>query len=249
MKIRTVVVDDEPLARRRILSLLKSDASFEVVGECGSGEAAVETILSVKPDLVFLDVQMPSLDGFGVLQAIAPVHMPLIIFVTAFDQYAVQAFDAHAADYLLKPFRLERFREALKRARQQLEQGYDNQKLLALVRQFNADHERIVIRTEGRIVFLKAAEIDWIQAAANYVHVHCREQNYSVREKISSLEEVLPANKFMRIHRSIIVNLDKVREIQPCGAGEFIVLLNSGRELPLGRTYRQAVENSVGHVG
>jgi two-component system LytT family response regulator len=249
MKIRTVVVDDEPLARRRILSLLKPDAAIEVVGECGSGEAAVESITSAKPDLVFLDVQMPNLDGFGVLQAIAPIHMPLIVFVTAFDQYAVKAFDAHAVDYLLKPFRLERFREALKRARQQLEHGYDSEKVLALVRQFNADRERIVIRTEGKVVFLKAGEIDWIQAAANYVHVHCRERHYAVREKISSLEESLPANKFMRIHRSIIVNLDKVREIQPCGAGEFVVLLSSGRELPLGQTYRRAVESTVGQAG
>jgi len=242
-----VVADDEPLARRRILSLLKSDATFEVVGECGSGESAVETITSAKPDLVFLDVQMPNLDGFGVLQAVAPIHLPLIIFVTAFDQYAVKAFDAHAVDYLLKPFKRERFLDALKRSRQQLEQGYDQEKMVTLVRQFNADRERVVIRTEGRIVFLKAAEIEWIQAAANYVHLHCREQNYSVREKISSLEEFLPSNKFIRIHRSIIVNLDKVREIQPCGAGEFIVLLNSGRELPLGRTYRPAVEATVGY--
>lgn len=243
-------MDDEPLARRRILSLLQPDPSFEIVGESGNGEDAVEKITGLKPDLVFLDVQMPKLDGFGVLEAVATKHLPNIIFVTAFDQYAVKAFDAHAVDYLLKPFKQERFMDAVLRAKTQFQgmqtnQGEDSQKILSLMRHVNTDSDRLVVRSGGKVVFLRASEVEWIEAAANYIKLYSQQRIFTVREKISSLEASLPAGKFMRIHRSVIVNLSMVQEIQPCGGGEFVVILRSGRELPLGRTYRSRIDELV----
>ena len=167
-------MDDEPLARRRILSLLQSDADFEVLGESGNGKDAVEKITELKPDLVFLDVQMPKLDGFGVLEAVAQTHLPAIVFVTAYDQYAVKAFDAHAVDYLLKPFKQERFMDAVLRVKSQVQgtpangngNGDENQKLLSLLRHVNTDSDRLVVRSGGKVVFLRASEIEWIEAAA-----------------------------------------------------------------------------------
>ena len=246
-------MDDEPLARRRILSLLQADPSFEVLGECGNGKDAVEKITGLKPDLVFLDVQMPKLDGFGVLESVAQTHLPAIIFVTAFDQYAVKAFDAHAIDYLLKPFKQERFMDAVLRAKSQFQAGQangngggeENQKLLSLMRHVNTDSDRLVVRSGGKVVFLRSSEIEWIEAAANYIKLYSQQRMFTVREKISSLEEALPAGKFMRIHRSVIVNLSMVQEIQPCGGGEFVVILRTGRELPLGRTYRSKIDELI----
>lgn len=246
-------MDDEPLARRRILSLLQSDESFEVIGEAGNGPDAVDRITSLKPDLVFLDVQMPKLDGFGVLEAVAPIHLPAIIFATAFDQYAVKAFDAHAVDYLLKPFKQERFMDAVLRAKNHFmaiqtnpgAAGDESQKMLSLLRHVNTDADRLVVRSGGKVVFLRASEVEWIEAAANYIKLYSQQRVYTVREKISTLEESLPAGKFMRIHRSVIVNLAMVQEIQPCGGGEFVVILRTGRELPLGRTYRSKVDELI----
>ena len=248
-------MDDEPLARRRVLSLLQSDPDFEILGECGNGKDAVEKICALKPHLVFLDVQMPQLDGFGVLEGVAQTHLPQIIFVTAFDQYAVKAFDAHAVDYLLKPFKQERFMDAVVRVKAQFLQppvatngngnGEENHKLLSLLRHVNTDSDRLVVRSGGKVVFLRASEVEWIEAAANYIKLYSQQRVFTVREKISSLEEALPAGKFMRIHRSVIVNLAMVQEIQPCGGGEFVVILRNGRELPLGRTYRSKIDELV----
>lgn len=247
-----MIVDDEPLARRRVLSLLQTDPTFEVVGEAGNGKDAVDRITQLKPDLVFLDVQMPKLDGFGVLEAVAPIHLPLIIFVTAFDQYAVKAFDTHAVDYLLKPFKQERFMDAVLRVKNQFQaihantgNGDENQKMLSLMRHVNTDSDRLVVRSGGKVVFLRASEVEWIEAAANYIKLYSQQRVFTVREKISSLEESLPAGKFMRIHRSVIVNLSMVQEIQPCGGGEFVVILRNGRELPLGRTYRSKIDELI----
>jgi len=249
MKIRTLIVDDEALARRRILSLLKSDPSFEVVTECADGRTAIRAIAQHKPSLVFLDVQVPEVDGFGVLEALAPTHMPAVIFVTAYDQYAVKAFDAQAIDYLLKPFKQERFLEALARAKSRIQSGVnplDPETLLGLFRTVNRDRERLVVRSEGRVVFLRTAEVEWVEADANYVRVHARQRSYNVREKISAFERSLPEHKFIRIHRSVIVNLDAVAEIQNCGNGEHIVILRTGKELPLGRTYRERLDSVIG---
>jgi two-component system LytT family response regulator len=239
-------VDDEPLARRRILSLLKPDNSFDVLAECADGAEAIKAISEHRPDLVFLDVQMPGTDGFGVLEAVAPVHLPAIVFVTAHDQYAVKAFDAYAVDYLLKPFKRERFLQSLARARKAVLVGSDaveEEKLVSLLRRVGGQRGRVVIRSEGKIVFLRSSEIDWIEAAANYVRVHAGSRVYSVRERISDFEKSLAPDTFVRIHRSVIVNLDAVSEMQGCGGGEYVVILRGGKELPLGRTYRTALDN------
>jgi len=243
-----MIVDDEPLARRRILSLLKSDSTFEVVAECADGASGVRAITEHKPDLIFLDVQMPGTDGFGVLEEVAPVHLPAIIFVTAFDQYAVRAFDEHAVDYLLKPFKRDRFVESLARAKDSILRRNppdDEGKLLALLRRIGGDRGRFVIRTDGKMVFLRTSEVEWIEAAANYVRVHVGQRVYTVREKISDFEQTLSPDKFVRIHRSVIVNLDAIAEIQSCGSGEYIVVLRGGTELPMGRTYREALDRLV----
>ena len=198
---------------------------------------------------------MPKLDGFGVLQAVAPIHLPAIIFATAFDQYAVKAFDAHAVDYLLKPFKQERFMDAILRAKNHFTNiqanpnaGDENNKMLSLLRHVNTDTDRLVVRSGGKVVFLRASEVEWIEAAANYIKLYSQQRVFTVREKISSLEEALPVGKFMRIHRSVIVNLSMVQEIQPCGGGEFVVILRTGRELPLGRTYRSKVDELIHQI-
>jgi two-component system, LytTR family, response regulator len=242
-------VDDEPLARRRILSFLKSDNSFEVLAECGDGTSAIRAISEHRPDLVFLDVQMPGTDGFGVLEAVAPMHLPSIIFVTAYDQYAVKAFDAHAVDYLLKPFKRERFLESAARAKKTIQkskdkagQAVDEEKLVALLRSVTGQRGRLVIRCEGKIVFLRNSEIEWIEAASNYVRVHAGQRVFAVREAIGDFQKILSPDTFIRIHRSIIVNIDAVSEMQSCGGGEYVTILRSGKELPLGRTYRSTLD-------
>jgi two-component system, LytTR family, response regulator len=244
MTIRTLIVDDEPLARRRILSLLKPDSSFEVLAECGDGPSAIRAISEQKPDLVFLDVQMPGTDGFGVLEAIAPLHLPAIIFVTAHDRYAVRAFDAHAVDYLLKPFKRDRFLQSLAQARKAILTSHDSadeEKIVSLLRRVSGRRGRLVIRSEGRIVFLRNSEVEWIEAAANYIRIHAGARIYSVRESISDFQETLVPDTFIRIHRSVIVNLDAISEMQNCGGAEYVVVLRSGKELPLGRTYRNTL--------
>ena len=242
-------MDDEPLARRRILSFLKSDNSFEVLAECGDGPSAIRAISEHRPDLVFLDVQMPGTDGFGVLEAVAPVHLPSIIFVTAYDQYAVKAFDAHAVNYLLKPFKRERFLESAARAKKAIQKSkdkagetVDEEKLVALLRSVTGQRGRLVIRCEGKIVFLRNSEIEWIEAASNYVRVHAGQRVFAVREAIGDFQKTLSPDTFIRIHRSVIVNIDAVSEMQGCGGGEYVVVLRSGKELPLGRTYRSTLD-------
>jgi two-component system LytT family response regulator len=248
MTIRTLIVDDEALARRRILSLLTPDSSFHVIADCADGPSAIRAISEHRPDLVFLDVQMPGTDGFGVLEAVAPLHLPAIIFVTAHDQYALKAFDAHAVDYLLKPFKRERFLESLARARQAIQTSKardDNheEKLVALLRRVSGHRGRLVIRSQGKIVFLRNSEVEWIEASGNYVRIHAGPPIFSVREKIGDFETSLPPDTFIRIHRSVIVNLDAVSEMQSCGGGEYVVILRHGKELPLGRTYRNSLSN------
>jgi two-component system LytT family response regulator len=237
-------VDDEPLARRRLRSLLAADSEVQLVAECSEGSSAVEAIREFKPDLVFLDVQMPEVDGFEVLRRIAPQYAPLVVFVTAFDEYAVRAFDAHAFDYLLKPFKRSRFYEALHRAKQQLtmQDATQPDRLAGLLNQVDVSHERIAIRSGGRIVILRTEEIDWIRADLNYVQVRSNERDYTVRDSISSFEKKLTAGRFIRIHRSIIVNADRIRELEPCNGSEYMVILRDGKELPLGRNYRHSVE-------
>src|SRR6266545_303466 len=218
-KIRALIIDDEPLARERIVDMLVGDAEVEIIGECGDGLAAVAAIEAHKPDLAFLDVQIPELDGFGLLEAIE--QTPVIIFVTAYDQYALRAFEVHALDYLLKPFDRERFDKALRRAKHQIEReraGTMNRELVALLADLKSRPkplERLVIKAGGRVFFLRVDEIDWIEAAANYVRLHVGSETHLLRETMNALEGRLDAEQFVRIHRSTIVHLDRIQELQP----------------------------------
>jgi two-component system, LytTR family, response regulator len=240
--IRTVIVDDEPPARWRIQSLLTRDPNFEVIGECSDGNSALQMISRTRPDLVFLDVQMPGMGGFEVLDSISPAEIPCIIFVTAYDQHAIRAFDVNAVDYLLKPFDRKRFSACMERAKLRISKERDladKERLLELLRKTSSpDRERVVVRSKGNLILLRTNDVEWIEASHNTVEIHAGPRTHTVREKISDLERLLPAGKFLRIHRSLIVNIDAVAEIQSCGSGEYVVLLRNGRELPLGRSYR-----------
>ncbi len=252
MKIRTLIVDDEPLGRERIRTLLAGDPEIEIAGECADGKRAIAAMEQMRPDLVFLDVQMPEVDGFGVLDALAGEKMPVIIFVTAYDRYAVQAFEVHALDYLLKSFDRERFQAALQRAKEEIHRsraGAINERLAGLLEDLQAKRKyltRLVVRTAGRIVFLRVEEIDWVAAADNYVRVRAGRETHLMRETLQSLAGRLDPAKFLRIHRSMLVNLDRVREIQPIFHGDYQVKLSDGTELTLSRNYREKLLESLG---
>lgn len=252
MKIRALIVDDEPLARERLRQLLEAEPDVEIVGECGDGTDAVAAIERDEPDLVFLDVQMPELDGFGVLEAVPESKLPEVIFVTAFNQHAVRAFEVHAIDYLLKPFDRDRFRTALDRARRRLEPaqaGELNQKLAALLAEIRPEPrtvDRLAIKSSGKVVFVKAADIDWIEAADNYVNLHVGKESHLLRETMASIETRLEPKQFVRISRSTIVNLERVKELQPMFHGDYAVILRDGTRLGLSRGYRDKLELLVG---
>ena len=248
--IRVVIADDEPLARNRIRRLLSGENDMEIVAECKNGREAVDALQRHQPDLMFLDVEMPELDGFGVLENVGAEQMPVVIFVTAYDQYAVQAFETHALDYLLKPFDEERFQKALQRARGHMERAKSGEvaaRLLAMMHDVRPQptpaSDRLVIKSGGRVVFLKSEEIDWVEAAANYVRIHTGNDEYLMRETMNAFEAKLDARRFMRIHRSIIVNLEKIKELQPCNNGEYIVVLRTGKELSLSRSFRDRIQD------
>ena len=245
-RIRTLIVDDEPLARAMLRSCLAEDAEMDVIGECGDGYSAIETIESAAPELVFLDIQMPDLDGFGVLRALAPAAIPNIVFVTAYDQFALQAFDVHAIDYLLKPFDRERFARTLTRAKQQiaLQKREDvRDALLRLLNQQSARPQpvqRILVKSGERAIFVRPDEISWIEAQGNYVALHVGAQSLLLRQTIHTLEKQLDPGKFQRIQRSAIVNLDAIREMHPAGRGEYEIVLKDGVALKLSLTYRES---------
>ncbi|HEY7911544.1 MAG TPA: LytTR family DNA-binding domain-containing protein [Blastocatellia bacterium] len=251
-KIRAVIVDDEPLARRRIRRMLAADTEIEIIEDCSNGREAIEVIGKNNPDLVFLDVQMPEVDGFAVLQAISPEKMPLVIFVTAFDRYAIKAFEVYALDYLLKPFDRQRFEKSLQRAKSRLmsERAGDlGQRALSLLEELKArsSHiERLVIKSGGRAFFLKIDEIDWIEAEGKYVRLHVGKESYLLREAISSLEAQLDPKRFPRIHRSSIVNIERIRELQPWFHNEYRVILRDGTELMLSRSFRKKLGELLG---
>ena len=251
-KIRTVVVDDEPIARERVLSLLQQEDDVEIVGACSDGTQALAAISQHAPDLVFLDVQMPGVDGFGVIEAIGPERMPTVIFVTAYDEYALRAFEVHALNYLLKPFGRERFQETLKHARASLERrraGDLGRKLLALVNDIKpepAKLDRLVVKSSGRVFFLRTDEIDWIEAAGNYVRLHLGDESHLFRETMTRMEARLDGRRFGRIHRSRIVNIERVKELQPWFNGEYVVILRNGTRLPLSRGYREKLQEQMG---
>lgn len=252
--IRALIVDDEVLARSRIREILKKDSEIQLVGECSNGREALDAILEHAPHLVFLDVQMPEMDGFAVLGALPPERLPTVVFVTAFDQYALRAFEVHALDYILKPFDTERFNRTLRHAKAQIRQvrgSVLNQGLLDLLTELKEKPktkllERLVIKTGGRVSFLKTAEIDWIESEGNYVRLHVGKETHLLRETLNQMEDRLDSDQFLRIHRSTMVNLDRVKELQPWFHGEYRVLLQDGTQLLLSRKYREKLRDLMG---
>jgi len=244
-RIRTLIVDDEPLARSNLSVLLRRDPEIEIVGECGSGAEALRVIRSAKPDLVFLDVQMPECGGFDVLELLGNDLPSAIIFVTAYDQYALQAFEAGALDYILKPFDNARFDRALGRAKQRIALGKNKNKDKDLPRKL----ERIAIKSVGQVSFVKVSEIEWIEAADYYACLHVASRTHLLRRSMSDLEQELDPTVFSRIHRSTIVNLDRVRSLQLAEDGEYEVLLESGVRLRLSQRYRKQLQSRLGVRG
>jgi two-component system, LytTR family, response regulator len=248
MKIRTLLVDDEPLARERIRALLKDEADIEIIGECGNGTEALAAIRHEVPDLLFLDVQMPGMGGFELLRELGKERLPLVIFVTAYDQHALKAFDVHALDYLLKPFKPARFKETVQRAREILanqQAGAASRNLLAMLGQPKPEREfltRLPVRTGERVIFVKTAQIDYIESAGNYVVLHTGKETHILRETLTALEEKLDPKRFLRISRSTLVNLDQIKELQPLFKGEHAVVLHNGKQLTMTRGIREVQE-------
>ena len=271
-KIRALVVDDEPVARDRVVRLLQQQADIELVGQCSNGLETVTAIEQLSPDLVFLDVQMPEMDGFEVVRALEAGHVPAVVFVTAYDEYAVRAFEVHALDYLLKPFSSMRFRAMLAHARDQLYRrraGELGRKLLSLAptlweksekseksekaeksdRPDNASvtrPERLLVRSAGRVHFVRTSEIEWCEAAGNYVRLHVGQESHLFRETMNSLESKLDPRHFVRIHRSTIVNVEQIEQLQSSLGGESTVILRNGVTLTLSRGYRETFQERFG---
>lgn len=254
--IRTLIVDDEPLARRTIRTLLESDPDIEIIGECGSGPEAVDVIRKQKPDLLFLDIQMPGMTGFEVLSRIEVERLPLTVFVTAYDQFALKAFEVHALDYLLKPFTDRRFAEALRQAKSHLELkevGRLGQRLAALLgdqlaavtAKPSAFLTRFMIKQAGRITFVKTADVDWIGADDYYIKLHVGPKNHLLRVSMNELEQKLDPAHFLRIHRSAIVNFDRIKELHQNPNGDYVVVLKDGTELKLSRGRRERLERML----
>jgi two-component system LytT family response regulator len=252
--IRVLLVDDEPLARGMLREMLQGDSQVQIVGESCNGREALEAIRTESPDLIFLDVQMPELGGFEVLAALPKEKLPYVIFVTAYDQYAVRAFEVQALDYLLKPFDQERFDVSWQRAKAQLlrdRNGGMDQRILSLLQELKSGNnylERLVIKAAGRIYFLETNDIDWIEAEGNYVSVHSAKKTHLLRETISSLEAQLDPKKFVRIHRSSIIRLDFIQELQPWFHGEYRVILKDGTQLTLSRNHRDKLQEALGKL-
>jgi two-component system LytT family response regulator len=241
-KIRALIADDEALARRRLRQFIAEVPDIEVVGECEDGRRAVALVKSLAPDLLFLDVQMPLLDGFGVIREVGAGSVPAVVFVTAFDQFALRAFEAHALDYLLKPFGRERFMQAVGRARRQIGDANVRARLDALVGGLSERPRyatRLAVKARGRTVVLLTDEIDWVGAADNYLELHAGASSYVVRETMSQLQSKLDPQKFVRIHRSTLVNVGRIKELHPLFAGDQAVVLHDGTKLQVSRTHRQ----------
>jgi two-component system LytT family response regulator len=276
MPVHVLLADDEPMANRRLLRFLRAEPDVEVVAECGSGAEAVEALRTRRVDLALLDVQMPALDGFGVIEQVGPERMPPVIFVTAYDAHALKAFEVHALDYLLKPVTARRFREAFARAREHLERESAATmagRLRALLAQVLRDDaprrgaaaappvavvpvaarprgtDRLPIKADGRVFVVRASEIDWFEASGSHVRVHMGKASHLIRATVSALEASLDPARFARIHRGTIVNLDRIKELQPWLAGDFLVLLKDGTQLKLSRTFRDQLQARLGVLG
>jgi two-component system, LytTR family, response regulator len=250
--IRVLIVDDEPIARKGIRRLLDEAPDVEIVGECGDGAEAVSAIRRRSPDLVFLDVQMPELDGFSVLEKVGVEQAPEIIFVTAYDEYTLRAFDVHALDYLLKPVNPERFHKSLNRARALLQNkssGRLSGRLLALLENYRREEGRVArfaVKTPQGALLVDADDVDWIEAAGNYVRLRVGAQSHLLSETIGGVEKRLDPRKFLRIHRSRIVNVERIRLLRPLFHGEYEIVLKDGTHLTSGRNYREQIRGALG---
>jgi two-component system LytT family response regulator len=256
--ITVIVVDDEHIARRRLVRLIEETGEARVVAECAGGRDALTRIEALQPEMVFLDVQMPDLDGFGVLRELEQNPLPAIVFVTAFDQYAVRAFDVHAVDYLLKPYDTARFREAFARARERIEtrvRSEEDGRLRALLRDFLSEDQqaagsrdyldRVAVKVDGVLKIVRTNDIDWWETDGNYVRLHVGPAHHLIRATATSIEGQLDPRQFLRIHRRYIVNIDRVVEVQPWFGGDSIVLLKNGAKLRLSRTYRERLHSRL----
>ncbi len=245
MTLQAIIVDDEELARQRIRDLLEERPDIQVRAECRNGTTAIAAIRRHDPDLVFLDVRMPDVDGFGVIEEIGADKMPPVIFVTAFDQHAVDAFETGAVDYLLKPFDRERFQRAVDRMLERLdhrriaELDRRMHKLLELAENGERYRQRLIVRSAGSVHFVKVDAVDWIEASRNYVKIHCGPQVYTMRETMARIEERLDPERFLRIHRSTVVNIDRIQRLEPGIGTESIVVLDGGQRLMVSRAYRR----------
>ena len=254
MTLRVVVADDEPLGRQRLVRLLQAESGTDVVAACADGEEAVGAIREHAPDLVLLDIQMPGLDGFEVVAALGQAHQPAVIFVTAHDQYAVRAFEVHAFDYLLKPVDQDRLQEAMGWALSAIRrgpQGNSTRRVLALLEELNArdrarGRDRLVVRTPERAIFLRTETIDWIEAAGKFVHLHVGRTTHALRESMAELEQELDSARFLRISRSVIVNLERIQEVQPWFQGDYVLILTDGTRLTSTRGYRENMRRLLG---
>jgi two-component system LytT family response regulator len=250
--MRTIIADDEPLALKKLRLFLNSEPGIQIVAECTNGAETVKAHEAYRPDLLMLDIHMPDLDGFEVLSRIPADEMPVVIFTTAYDRYAVRAFEAHALDYLLKPFDQDRLHQAINRARAELLKADDRETTHRILdyltegagKDSHAD-QRFVIKAGGRVIFLDFDDIDWLEAAANYVRLNVGKQSYLLREGIGHVAERLDPVQFIRIHRSTIVNVDKIKELQPVNSGEYIVVLKDGKELSCSRGYRAGLQRLI----
>jgi two-component system LytT family response regulator len=250
MSLTALVVDDEPIARRAIVRLLDADTQIEVLGECGDGASAVEAIRNQSPDLVFLDIQMPAMTGLDVIAAIGAQRMPTTIFVTAYEQYAVRAFEANAVDYLVKPFSRERFATTLQRAKSRLSAAGDAQarilQALESLRQRDDYLERIAVRVDEHVIFVAVDDIVWIKANRNTVQIHLADRIHELRETMAALAARLDPRRFARVHRSAIVNVRRVRTIHPWFNGHHVVTMDNGQQLRMSRYQHEAFLRLVG---
>jgi len=248
LKLRVLIADDEPLARERLRQFLRTESDIELVGECINGADTVKSIRKASPDLVFLDVRMPELDGFEVIQHLEANKLPAIIFVTAHDKYALRAIEAHAVDYLLKPFSHERFQNALRRVRHNVvrEQTHETVKniceLLAGLQTNRPAIEHLTVKSAGRVLFVKTSQIDWIRGADNYVELHVGKSVHLLRQTLAALENRLSAEQFIRIGRSLMVNLDRIKELRTKSHGDYLIVLQDGTRLTGSRTYREGLQ-------
>jgi two-component system LytT family response regulator len=248
MPLTALIVDDEPLARDGLRMLLSEDPDVTAIHEAKDGREAVTAVRTLQPDLVFLDVQMPEMDGFGVVEDIGPERMPAVVFVTAHDQFAIRAFEINALDYLLKPVTKERFAQALLRAKGRLHARpleETSRQIMSLLETLAAPHryaERLAVRAAGKTVFVDVEDVEWIEAAENYVQLHAGPQNHLIHVSMTTLEGALDPDAFLRIHRSIIVNIARVKELQPAQHGEYLVTLDNGVQLQSGRTYHDKLK-------